>query len=75
MHRYKNLSGQSNVVFYEFGSDFIKVQFGDGSVYLYNTQSTGSADITEMQRLAVAGSGLNRFISRVVKKRYARKLR
>lgn len=75
MHRYKNLSGQSNVVFYEFGSDFIKVQIGDGSVYLYNTQSTGSADITEMQRLAVAGSGLNSFISRVVKKRYARKLR
>lgn len=75
MDRYKNLGGNSNVVAYEIGLDSITVQFGDGSVYLYTTQSAGSANIAEMHCLANAGQGLNSFISRVVKKGYSRKMR
>lgn len=75
MPKYRNLSGQSNVSSYEVGPESIEVTFGDGSVYLYTNQSTGYADIAEMKRLAAAGVGLNSFISRVVKKRYARKIR
>jgi hypothetical protein len=75
MERYKNLGGASGVSAYEVGDDSIKVQFNDGSLYLYNYQSTGSNDIEQMKRLAIAGRGLNSFISRVVKKRYASKLR
>jgi hypothetical protein len=74
MDRYKNLGGDSGVIAYEIGIDFIKVQFSDGSIYLYNYQSTGASDIEEMKRLAVAGQGLNSFISRIVKKRYAARL-
>lgn len=75
MERYKNLGGNSAVAGYELGADSIKVQFSDGSVYLYNYQSTGSNDIEHMKQLAIAGRGLNSFISTVVKKRYASKLR
>lgn len=75
MERYKNLGGDSNVIAYEIEQGSVTIEFGDGSIYLYTTQSTGLADITEMQRLATAGQGLNSYISRVVRKRYARKIR
>ncbi len=75
MELYKNLGGDSGVVAYEIGDDSIKVQFSDGSLYLYNYQSAGSHNIEQMKGLAIAGRGLNSFISRVVKKGYASKLR
>lgn len=75
MERYKNLGGSSNVVAYEIGEGAITVQFGDGSVYFYTNQSAGAVNIKEMQQLAIAGQGLNSFISRVVKKGYVRKIR
>lgn len=75
MERYKNIGGDSGVTAYEIGQDSITVQFKDGAAYLYNNQSAGSANLTEMQRLAAAGQGLNSFISRVVQKGYAQKLR
>ena len=34
MERYQNLGGNSGVVAYEIGQDFIRVQFSDGSIYL-----------------------------------------
>ena len=75
MERYRNLGGDSGVVAYEIGDDSIKVQFSDGSLYLYNYQSAGRHNIEQMKSLAIAGRGLNSFISTVVKKRYASKLR
>ena len=75
MERYKNRGGDSGIVAYEIGSDSIAVMFSDGSIYLYTYQSAGSANIEHMKRLAIAGEGLNSFISRCVKKSYARKLR
>jgi hypothetical protein len=75
MERYKNLSGDSNVIAYEIAQGSITVQFGDGSIYLYTIQSSGSANIAEMQRLAIVGQGLNSYIGRVVKKSYAKKIR
>ena len=74
MEHYKNLGGNSGVVGYEIAEDAITVQFSDGVTYLYTTQSAGAGNLAEMQRLAVAGRGLNSFISRVVRKGYARKL-
>lgn len=75
MERYKNLSGNSNVVGFEIGAEDITVQFGDGSIYLYTKRSAGAVSIKEMQRLARAGQGLNSYIGRVVKKGYSRKIR
>ena len=75
MERYKNLGGDSGVAAYEIAGDSIKVQFNDGAVYLYTSQSTGAANLAELKRLATGGSGLNSFISRVVRKGYAAKLK
>ncbi|KVN20824.1 MULTISPECIES: hypothetical protein [unclassified Burkholderia] len=75
MERYANRGGDSNVVAYEIEQSSIKVQFGDGSIYLYTSQSAGSANLEQMKQLAIAGQGLNSFIGRVVRKGYAAKLR
>ena len=75
MEPYKNLAGDSAVVAYEIGNDSIKVQFRDGWIYTYNAESAGHSNIEHMKTLASAGSGLNSFISRVVKGQYAAKSR
>ena len=64
MNSYGNISGGSNIVGYESGDDFIRVQFADGSVYEYTDESCGSGRVTEMKRLANAGVGLNGYISK-----------
>jgi len=75
MERYANLGGDSGVVGYEIGNDFIRVQFSGGSIYLYTYASAGADNIEQMKRLARNGQGLNTFISKNVHKRYARKER
>lgn len=75
MEHYKDIDGDSGVSGYETGPDFIRVQFRDGSVYLYTYTSAGSQNIEHMKRLAVAGDGLNSFINRHVRRGYARKER
>lgn len=75
MTRYRNLGGTSGVYAYEIGINSITVQFNDGATYFYTTSSMGSYNISQMQRLAAAGRGLNSFISTTVKKGYASKLR
>lgn len=74
MERYQNLSGTSGVAAFAVGTDYIKVQFGDGSVYQYTHASAGEGNITQMKALAVRGLGLNSFINTSVKFRYADKL-
>lgn len=75
VQRYLNRGGNSNVANYSIEADSITVQFKDGSMYLYNYSSTTVAGVENMKQLAVNGIGLNSYISRVVRKRYARKLR
>lgn len=74
MERYLNLSGQSGVVAYEAGNDFILVSFAEGPTYLYTYRSAGKRQIEDMKRLARAGRGLSGYISQHVKDRYAKKL-
>lgn len=75
MDQYKNLGGDSGVVGFEIEHDSITVLFRDGWTYVYNYQCTGNQDVERMKVLAVAGQGLNSFISRFIKKRYASKHR
>lgn len=75
MEKYKNLSGSSAVSFYETGIIYIKVQFNDGSVYLYKNVKPGLTDVYEMQKLAAQGRGLNSYINLFVKYNYASKIR
>jgi hypothetical protein len=75
MERYRNLGGDSSVAQYETGPDFMRVQFRDGSIYLYTNASAGAPNIEHMKQLAAGGQGLNSFIMRAVRKAYARRER
>lgn len=75
MERYSNLSGDSGVAGYEISAGSITVEFKDRAQYLYDSVRPGAAAVMELQRLARAGRGLNSYISRFVKKNYARKIR
>lgn len=75
MTPYKNVNGDSNVVSYDTSDTSIRVVFRTGTHknYLYDSARPGPQALQEMKRLAVQGWGLNSYISRVVKKNYARK--
>jgi hypothetical protein len=75
MERYANLSGGSDVVLFEIGSDFIRSQFSDGAIYLYTNDSAGAQIIEQMKILARSGRSLGSFTTRVVRKKYARRER
>jgi hypothetical protein len=73
MKTYRDIDGDSGVVAYEIGLEFIRVQFSDGSIYEYTYASASQERIEEMKKLAEAGEGLNAFINQHVRKKYARK--
>lgn len=75
MEIYKDLRGESGVYGYEIGEGYIDVQFDGGSIYRYTNQSAGSGNIADMQRLAKIGQGLNGFINRYVRYKYAERIR
>ena len=73
MRRYANLSGDSGVVAYRIGQDFIEVRFKDGGTYVYTHASAGPRHVEAMKELALAGKGLSTYISRHVGAAYAAK--
>ena len=72
---YHNRSGDSGVVAYEWGSDWIRVQFTGGHVYEYTHESAGRKNVATMKRLAESGSGLSTFISTAVKSQYSERVK
>ncbi len=75
MERYSDIDRDSGVVRYEMGPDFIRVQFSDGSQYLYTNISAGSHHIENMKQLARGGDGLNAYINQHAKKAHQRQER
>lgn len=75
MKAYLDIDHDSGIAAYDDGPGFIRVQFSDGSVYLYTDASAGSSNIAAMRRLAASGDGLNAYIITYVKRLYARKER
>jgi len=75
MTPYKNISRNSAVVAYEIGSDYIVVQFDNGSVYQYSHRRPGYQAVREMSMLAQNGQGLGTFINKNVRKNYDRRIR
>lgn len=75
MQLYANLGGDSGIVNYTTTADSITVGLSDGAAYRYTYARTGASDIEQLKTLARAGQGLNEYINRYVKKRYAKKLR
>ena len=75
MERYRDIGRNSNIYSYEIGSDYINVQFKDGSIYKYTYSSAGTTNIEQMKKLAINGKGLNSFINTSVRKKYSSKIR
>lgn len=66
MQTYANRGGDSNVQGFENGDDYIIVEFGGNgrfSAYKYTYASAGRHAVEEMKDLALAGHGLNSYIS------------
>ena len=74
MKKYKNIHGDSGVLAYETGSDFIKVLFAGNEGYIYNYEKPGKTKVEKMKKLAVAGKGLSTYISQAVRDKFYRKL-
>ncbi|MCX7425551.1 MAG: hypothetical protein NTW96_08000 [Planctomycetia bacterium] len=73
MEPYKNLSGDSGVVQYETGTDFIKVRFkGNSKVYVYDHARAGVTHVAQLKSLAIGGRGLATYISQNVRDKYSR---
>ena len=75
MQRYGNSSGNSGVVAYQIGDDWIKVAFKARGLYLYTYASTGAERIERMKALALSGRGLSTYIATQVRDAYAKQLR
>lgn len=69
MELYKDINGDSGVLGYEIGYDYITVQFKTGTIYTYS--SAESEKVETMKVLAKSDDGLNSFINRYAKKLYA----
>ena len=63
MKPYKNLSGNSSVIAYEYDLMSIRVKFNNGWIYEYTVAKLGEVTIREMKQLADAGRGLGSYIS------------
>ena len=75
---YANLDGDSSIVGYDLGTDFIWVYFETKKYavkYRYNYTKPGQVHVSAMQKLAVSGSGLNGYIDEHVKYNYAEKVK
>ncbi len=72
MERYRNISGDSGVEFYEILDHAIKIRFRSGPAYVYDDVRPGYVHVRHMQDLARAGQGLSTYISRYVRSSYSR---
>ncbi len=75
MPAYLNLDGDSGVINYEYGDDWIEIEFEKGTnrFYTYNYASAGRDHIERMKILADSGDGLNAYVKKHVAKHYAAK--
>ncbi len=63
MKSYRDINGDSGISAYEYGDDWISVQFKHGGIYTYRSSRISSLHIATMKRLADAGDGLNAYIN------------
>lgn len=70
--KYKDLSGNSGVIAYEAGEDYIGVEFADG-VYWYTYKHPGKKHVEEMKKRARQGQKLSTYISQHIRENYESK--
>jgi len=63
MKTYTDINGDSGISEYDYGDDWILVQFRYGRPYEYRASRIGASHLDTMKRLADAGDGLNAYIN------------
>ncbi|NTV60585.1 MAG: hypothetical protein HGA77_04680 [Chlorobiaceae bacterium] len=75
MNRYTDSEVECGISAYEFGDDWIHIEFSGNVVYEYTYASAGAHYVEMMKRLAKAGVALDEFINSHVKHKYSRRVR
>jgi hypothetical protein len=71
MLHYRNVAGDSGVIAYEIGDDYIKIKFARSSKsYTYSYNKAGKVHVESMKQLAENGRGLSTYISKYAKDLY-----
>ena len=63
MRPYRSQGGVGGVIAYDYGADWIKLQFTGGKSYTYKSIGVGAENIKTMKQLADAGRGLTTFVN------------
>lgn len=74
MKIYMNFAADSGIDAYDYGHDWIQIQFKDGSIFEYTRSSAGSQIIEAMKSRALLGKDLHAFIQTHASKLYSRRL-
>ena len=63
MKPYRNRSGDAGIVAYDYGRDWIQLQFAGGKIYEYTASGVGAVNVKKMMQLADSGDGLTTFVN------------
>lgn len=64
MKPYRDNNRDSSVLAYEYGNDYISIQFKTGIKYTYRSVRIGSSHLAIMKQKADSGEGLNSYINK-----------
>ena len=70
---YGNGNGNSGIIGYEIGNDWMDIEYANGGIYTYTEKNVGEVNFLKMQVFAMQGSGLNAFINKEVRGRGRRR--
>ena len=76
MKPYTDRNRDSGIVAYEYGDDWIHIQFKHGGTYEYLSSNISAAHLNTMKRLSDSGYGLNAYNNKQpeIKNKRSRKL-
>ncbi len=63
MRIYTDLNGDSGISAYDYGDEWIRIQFKHGGTYEYRLAGIGSSHLNNLKRLADSGDGLNTYLN------------
>lgn len=75
MKIYMNFAADSGIDAYDYGHDWVQIQFKDGSIFEYTRGSAGSQIIEAMKSRALLGKDLYSFIQTHAGTLHSRRLR
>ena len=74
MPAYKDVDGDSGIVWFDTGPDWIDLEWERGKfIYRYSYASAGATHVEQMKRLAAKGNGLNTYLNKHAAQKYASK--